>query len=185
MLWRPAGDPSGMVNSFNVKFSKGPTYSYLLLLFLDKGKNGGGEGNRTLVTPRVADCAPQSGNIRYIVVSQALKWQQNWQQTGNRLATHQAGATSPTFPARSAPFPSRRSAGRACSCNVRSLSVSALASTRRLSFMARFSHGGGGHRLSNPLKIRNPSPRNPNGDFDARRCRQAQGGGRCDQEDRE
>jgi hypothetical protein len=24
--------------------------------------------------------APQSGNIRYIVVNQALKWQHNWQQ---------------------------------------------------------------------------------------------------------
>jgi hypothetical protein len=35
--------------------------------------------------------APQSGNIRYTVVGQTFKWQQNWQQRGNRLATHLAG----------------------------------------------------------------------------------------------
>jgi hypothetical protein len=29
----------------------------------------------------------KTGNIRYIVDSQRLKWQQNRQQTGNRLAT--------------------------------------------------------------------------------------------------
>jgi hypothetical protein len=33
------------------------------------------------------DGAPQSGNIRYIVISQSLKWQQHWQQTGNGVAT--------------------------------------------------------------------------------------------------
>jgi hypothetical protein len=27
-----------------------------------------------------ADGAPQSGNIRYIVISKSLKWQHNWQQ---------------------------------------------------------------------------------------------------------
>jgi hypothetical protein len=35
----------------------------------------------------IDDGAPQSGNIRYIVVRQAFKWQQNWQQRGNRVAT--------------------------------------------------------------------------------------------------
>jgi hypothetical protein len=29
--------------------------------------------------------------MRYTVVGQAFKWQQNWQQRGNRLATHWAG----------------------------------------------------------------------------------------------
>jgi hypothetical protein len=29
----------------------------------------------------------KSGNIRYIVIRQAFKWQHNWQQTGNRPAT--------------------------------------------------------------------------------------------------
>jgi hypothetical protein len=31
--------------------------------------------------------APQSGNIRYTVISQVLKWQHNWQQSDNRVAT--------------------------------------------------------------------------------------------------
>jgi hypothetical protein len=44
---------------------------------------------RTLVAAYVTECAPQSGNIRYTVVRQAFKWQQNWQQRGNRLATIQ------------------------------------------------------------------------------------------------
>jgi hypothetical protein len=39
------------------------------------------------VHPAITDSAPKSGNIRYTVVRQAFKWQQNWQQRGNRLAT--------------------------------------------------------------------------------------------------
>jgi hypothetical protein len=39
----------------------------------------------------IDDGAPKSGNIRYIVIIQALKWQQNWQQSGNRVATCWAG----------------------------------------------------------------------------------------------
>ena len=35
----------------------------------------------------IDDGAPQSGNIRYIVINQSLKWQHNWQQGGNRVAT--------------------------------------------------------------------------------------------------
>jgi hypothetical protein len=40
------------------------------------------------VPTHVTKGAAQSGNIRYTVGSQAFKWQQNWQQRGNRLATH-------------------------------------------------------------------------------------------------
>ena len=48
-------------------------------------------GDHFSVTTDVTESAPQSGNIRYTVVRQAFKWQQNWQQRGNRLATQWAG----------------------------------------------------------------------------------------------
>jgi hypothetical protein len=76
-----------MVHKFQRSDLLGLTRTYSYFTWIRVVKNGAGEGKRTLLMTRVADCGPKSGNISYILVSQLLKWQQNWQQTGNRLAT--------------------------------------------------------------------------------------------------
>jgi len=112
----------------------------------NNGKNETGEGNRTLVTPRVADGGPTSGNIRYIVVRQVLKWQQNWQQTGNRVATHWTGRTTDHGP---------RTIGPPVSCwRGRTYAVRAASVARCLDGMAARPPEGGRSGRPHPILAR-------------------------------
>ena len=61
---------------------RGAVVHWVLVAGSEKSARG-----RTLVGPHVTESARQSGNLRYTVVRQAFKWQQNGQQRGNRRAT--------------------------------------------------------------------------------------------------